>query len=129
MEKILTVDFDDTLSKKHVQEYIEDLVKNKGIKVYILTTRYDELHVHNYLHKGANHIDLYLVAKKVGIPKHNIFFTNMEYKYNFLKDTKVIAHLDDNYIELNKINKNTKTKGICVLKSSWQSKLNRILKI
>ena len=129
MEKILTVDFDDTLSKKHVQDYIEDLVNVKGIKVYILTTRYSELHLHNYLHKGANHIDLYLIAKKLGIPKHNIFFTNMEYKYKFLEKTKVLAHLDDNYIELNKINKNTKTKGICVITSSWQKKLNKILKI
>lgn len=127
MEKIITVDFDDTLDRKYVQKYIEDLVRNKNIKVFILTTRYDELHLHNYDFENASHIKLYLIAKKIGIPKHNIFFTNMEYKHKFLKDTNVLAHLDDSSIEINKINKNTKTIGVSVLSSNWKQKLDKIL--
>ena len=44
---IVTFDFDGTLSRKDVQEYAIELMK-KGIDVWVLTTRYDELHKHRY---------------------------------------------------------------------------------
>jgi len=45
--KIVTFDFDSTLSQKIVQDFAKSLML-KGVDVYVLTSRYDELHRHRY---------------------------------------------------------------------------------
>jgi len=47
---------------------------------------------------------------------------------DIFKDKDFVWHLDDNWVENNMILKNTKTKGINSLCSSWKQKCERILK-
>jgi hypothetical protein len=125
--KIVTFDFDSTLSRQDVQDYAYSLIK-KGFDVWVLTSRYDELHKHKYRHNPTND-DLYKVTDKVGIPRWKIRFTCMRDKAEYLFGTDVIWHLDDDFVELNKINKETKTIGISVIGSEYKSKCNRLLGI
>jgi hypothetical protein len=127
MKQIVTFDFDNTLSRKDVQDYARSLL-SKGIEVWILTSRYDDLHRHKYLHKGTND-DLYSVAYELGIPKEKIRFTCMHNKSEYLHGTNVIWHLDDDYIELNAINRETSVKGISVIGFSYKQKCNKLLNL
>ena len=123
--KIVTFDFDSTLSRKDVQEYAQSLIQ-QGIDVWVLTSRYDELHKHKYQHNPTNE-DLYNVVHSLGMPRTKIRFTCMRDKAEYLFGTNVIWHLDDDSVELNNINRETKTIGISVLASNYKSKCNRIL--
>ena len=44
---LVTFDFDGTLSRNDVQEYALELM-SKGVDVWVVTSRYDELHKHRY---------------------------------------------------------------------------------
>ena len=125
--KIVTFDFDSTLSRQDVQDYAYSLIK-KGFDVWVLTSRYDELHKHKYRHNPTND-DLYKVTDKLGIPRWKIRFTCMRDKAEYLFGTDVIWHLDDDFVELNNINRETKTIGISVIGSKYKSKCNRLLGI
>lgn len=59
MKHIVTFDFDSTLSRQDVQDYATSLIK-KGFDVWVLTSRYDELHKHRYRHNPTNE-DLYYI--------------------------------------------------------------------
>lgn len=126
MNKIVTFDFDSTLSRNDVQEYAKELI-NKGFDVWVLTSRYDELHKHRFKHNPTNS-DLYKVTDRLGIPRWKIRFTCMRAKAEYLKDTNVIWHLDDDSFELNMINKETKTTGISVF-GNYKIKCNKLLNI
>jgi len=123
--KIVSFDFDNTLSRLDVQDYAKELI-DRGFDVYIVTSRYDELHKHKY-NKNPSNDDLYLVSDKLGIPKHKIRFTCMEDKASYLSGTQVVWHLDDDHVELNLINKNTSVRGISVNSSSYKAKCNKLL--
>ena len=125
--KIVSFDFDNTLSRIDVQNYAKELI-DRGINVYIITSRYDELHKHKYNQNPSND-DLYLVSAKLGIPKHKIRFTCMDDKASYLGGTHVLWHLDDDHVELNLINKNTKVKGVSVNSSSYKAKCNKLLEL
>jgi len=89
----ITFDFDDSLSEPWLQELAQRLI-DEGHDVWILTTRYDELHKHMY-GREMNHEDLYSVAEFLGL-KGKILFTNFQWKAKYLKDSCVDAHIDDN---------------------------------
>ena len=127
MRKTITFDFDSTLSRQDVQDYAFSLIK-KGFDVWVLTSRYDELHKHLYRHNPTND-DLYKVTDKLGIERTKILFTCMNAKADYLFNTNVIWHLDDDWVELNQINKQTKTIGISVVGGNYKSKCNKILGI
>lgn len=100
----VSFDFDGTLSREDVQEYARDLI-DKGIEVLVVTSRYDEDNKHLYPANPTNE-DLYEVTDKLGIPRENIHFMNMELKADFLKEKKNVDwHLDDDEIEVDEINK------------------------
>ncbi len=128
MDRPVTFDFDDTLAKPVVQEYCKVLVK-RGIDVWILTSRYDMLNIHRYADvEHHNHKDLWKVCEYVGIPRHKVIFTNFTSKAEYLKETNVLWHLDDNYLVLSEIKHQCpKTFGIQVNSGSWKSKCERIL--
>jgi DNA-directed RNA polymerase subunit N (RpoN/RPB10) len=102
----ITVDFDNTLSRLDVQEYVKELI-NLGIDVNVLTMRYDELHKHKWTADPTND-DLYAVLDNVGIPRHKVRFCNMEgwdtkennAKAKYLRGTNVLLHIDDSVEEL-----------------------------
>jgi hypothetical protein len=124
--KKVTFDFDSTASRKDVQEYIKELL-SKDIDVWIVTSRYDDLHKHKYQF-NANNDDLWKVVDEVGIPRWKVRFTNMEDKVQYLYNTNVIWHLDDDFYELTCIrNAKIPTIGIQVNSGSWKQKCNRLL--
>lgn len=106
-------DFDGTLEFKNIQEYAKSLIK-RGIEVWIITTRYDSNHTHKYKarfpeaewaeiydkHDGDPNHHVWGVAEMLGIPKHHVRFTCMEYKHKYLTGTKFVFHLDDNPEEM-----------------------------
>lgn len=94
MRKKVSFDFDGTLEHKHVQEYAKSLIE-KGIEVWVVTTRWDENHKHKYP-LNATLDDLWIVVDKLNIPKHHVRFTCMEWKAEYLDGSSFIWHLDDN---------------------------------
>ncbi|WP_407522635.1 HAD family hydrolase [Lacibacter sp. MH-610] len=124
---IVSFDFDNTLSRKDVQDYAKELI-SRGIKVWVITSRFDELHKHRYPHNPTID-DLWEVVDQVGIPRWRVRFTCMESKSLYLMHTKVIWHLDDDIIELSAIKYDKcKTVGINVKSGGWKQKCERILK-
>lgn len=123
---IVTFDFDQTLSRKDVQEYCKHLLEQGLAEIYVVTSRYDELHKHRYPANPKND-DLYEVTDALGIPRERIRFTCMEKKWTYLKETNVLWHLDDWNVELDEINKHTNTTGISVLGSNWKQKCERLM--
>lgn len=98
--KKVSIDFDGTLSQLEVQEFAKELLDN-GIDVWVVTTRYDENHLHKYaMDYPATLEDLWEVVERLGIPRWKVRFTNMEWKYTYLCDTEFLWHLDDNNHEI-----------------------------
>ena len=123
---LVSFDFDSTLSRKDVQEYATELLQ-RGVDVWVVTSRFDELHKHRYPHNPTNN-DLWEVIDSIGIPRWKVRFTCMESKSLYLIYTKVIWHLDDDNVELQQMRYNKcKTVGISVNSSSWKQKCERYL--
>lgn len=119
----VSFDFDSTLDRIDVQEFAHNLIKN-GVEVWICTSRFSPENAHR---KDWND-DLFAVASKVGIPKDRVIFTNMANKSEVIKDMGFIWHLDDDWIELDFINADTKTKGISVFgQNNWMNKCIKLL--
>jgi hypothetical protein len=128
----VSFDFDNTLDHKTVQRYAAELIE-RGIEVWIVTSRFDcenyRKHYFTSYHGGelANK-DLFDVAKELGIPEERIYFTNMMNKHHFFKDKDFIWHIDDDWIEVREIQKNTKTRGISYFNApNWKSKCEKTL--
>lgn len=117
---IITLDFDSTLSTLEVQQFYHQ-IKDK-VNIFVLTRRYDCLHKHLWKNNPTND-EVWEVVNNLGIPKENVFFTNFELKYTFLKDTFVLLHLDDDWIEIDYINTHTSTKGICTMEHNWKKRI------
>ena len=130
----VSFDFDSTLSKQHVQDYAFSLI-NKGIEIWILTSRFRNPLDYTWNKNIYIHDDLFKVAEKLNIPKERIIFTNMKGKREYLEqpykfeieDFSPIFHLDDDYIELNEINKYTTVKAISVINSNYKKKCNKVI--
>lgn len=115
--KKVSIDFDGTLSKKEVQDYVLSL-KKRGYELFIVTARYNELLKHLYTTKPCNKI-VFETAKKLGIPIENIIFTNMHSKCNVLLNSNVLFHLDDDILTIEELNKSG-IKCIDVTKKNWK---------
>lgn len=122
---IVSFDFDNTLSRLDVQQYAKELIA-RGVEVYVLTSRYDELHKHRYKHNPTLE-DLYKVTDGVGIPRNRIRFQIMRDKSEYLYGTNVLWHLDDDWLEVNQINKETKVKGISFIGGKWKDQCEELL--
>lgn len=137
----VSFDFDGTLEFESVQEYAKSLIK-RGIEVWIVTTRYDANHDHKWKiqfpgeewaeiyakHDGDPNFHIWGVCEKLGIPKHHVRFTCMEWKYTYLDGTKFIWHLDDNPEEFSKAKANKcKVPMIQVDANGWQNKCERLI--
>lgn len=126
MKPIITIDFDSTLSRPDVQEYAKELMQ-RGFDVWVLTSRFDELHKHRYPHNPTND-DLWAVIDELNIPRWKVRFTCMESKSLYLLNTNVLWHLDDDSIELADIRyRKCKTLPISVKSGDWKSKCERII--
>lgn len=129
----VSIDFDGTLTKKSVQDYVKSLL-NKHIEVFITTSRYengtDPKFKQNGLWVEIDNKDLFIISDKLDIKRENIIFCNFVDKYEIIKDKNFIWHLDDDWIELNMLNKYTNIKGISVFgNNTWKNKCNKLLNI
>jgi len=128
--KQISFDFDCTLSRKDVQDYCRSLIK-KGYEAWVLTARFEDYKRYNYHQIKADcNDDLFCIADELGIPRDRIIFANMEDKWEVINsraDFNPIFHLDDDYIEVNGINRYTKTKGIDAISPMYKKKCNKIL--
>jgi hypothetical protein len=123
---VITVDFDGTLSRKDVQHFIKGIINDNIFKVVVVTSRFECNR--KEISKGYND-DIFKVVKDLDLNVSDIIFTNREFKFKAIKELGAIVHLDDYFLELNKINQNTKCVGICVFRSSnWISKTRKILR-
>ena len=119
----VSFDFDGTLDKPSVQEYCKSLI-DSGIEVWICTARVpSEMAVSIHWND-----DLYRVCENVGIIREHVKFCAYEDKYHFFKDSDFLWHLDDDWVELEMINKYTKTKGISVFgQRNWINKCDKLI--
>ena len=122
----VSFDFDSTLSRPIIQKYAQELI-NKGIEVWICTSRVDDEEALKRWKLSGHNDDLFLVAAELKIPKERIIFTNYNNKVDFLRDKNFIWHLDDDVIELSFF-KGEKTTGIsCYATTTWKEKCEKLL--
>jgi outer membrane protein OmpA-like peptidoglycan-associated protein len=98
---IVSFDFDDTLTRPKYQDIAQKLI-SRGAEVHIVTRRQE---------KTAS-AEVYKLASELGIKKSNIHFTNGKMKWEYLKNSNIQEHYDNNKDEIDLINKNTEVKGI-----------------
>lgn len=125
--KKVSFDFDDTLEFQTVQNYAKELIE-KGIEVHIVTTRWEDPSKYTF---KVTHDYLFEVAETLGIPKENIHFTNMNWKWSFfINNPDFIWHLDDNDEEINLFHKHdVKTKCISSLSGNYEYDCNELLNL
>jgi len=98
----ISFDFDHTISKDFYQALAAKYIAN-GDDVWIVTSRFTNDHPLNRF----NHNDkVFAVAQKLEIPRENIIFTNMEPKWEFLKEEQFDLHYDDDEVEIQGIEDN-----------------------
>lgn len=122
MRKV-SIDFDGTLDRADVQDYIAGLM-GLGIEIHILTSREPENE-----NEFIDNSDLWDVINQLAIPVKNVSFTSYDDKYKYLIRSKVLFHLDDQASELNSIGKETWVTPVNVNKAHWKSKCDKILGI
>lgn len=123
----VSFDFDGTLEFKHVQDYAKQLI-GEGVEVWVVTTRWDENHKHKYP-QNATLDDLWEVVDKLGIPRHQVRFTCMQWKHTYLNGTNFVWHLDDNETEFDLARKNQcNVPMVSVDMNGWQDKCEKLLR-
>lgn len=125
----LSFDFDSTLSRKAVQKFAKELIK-EGHEIHIVTSRFEDPTRYtdpSIVEKG--HRDLFRVCHYLNIPRERIHFMNMVDKFEFfLKNPDFVWHLDDDVIEINMINAFTTVKGVVCDLLNWKNILNELKK-
>ena len=104
-EKI-SFDFDDTLDTQKGQEMAKAKIA-QGYTVYIVTAR-----------QQTDAAEVLKVADELGIPKSQIYFTNGADKWKLISKLGISEHYDNNQEQVDKINQNTRAKGILF---SWST--------
>jgi hypothetical protein len=97
--KVVSFDFDDTLSTSKGQEKAKKMLA-EGYRVLIITAR-----------QSKDNKEVFDVADKLGIRRSDIFFTNGANKWHIIKRLGVAIHYDNNKEQIDLINKMTKTEG------------------
>ena len=98
-EKI-SFDFDGTLSTQKGQDMAKAKME-QGYTVYIVTAR-----------QQTDSEEVLKVAAELGIPKSQIYFTNGADKWKLVSKLGISEHYDNNQEQVDKINQNTRVKGI-----------------
>ncbi len=103
---LITIDYDNTLSTKRIQNLVKQIWNTNDI--FVLTSRLDCLKLKEY-NLNSND-DLYATCEEVGIPERNVIFTNQVKKLYWIQNSKVDIHIDDDDSEIRIINSLSNTK-------------------
>lgn len=122
----VSFDFDGTLSTEYVQEYAKELI-DAGHEVWVVTTRYDENHKHRY-ELNPTLDDLWEVVDNLGIPRHRVRFTCMDFKNIYLDGTSFLWHLDDNEEEFSQARIHGCSVPMISVHGNWKMKCDRLIK-
>ena len=135
----VSFDFDATLDHKEVQQFAKELI-SQGIDVHICTYRFSDYEMSEQYKEhvirtwpgayavigyGGDYIttyngDLFKIAKELGIPAHNIHFTNYENKDKFFTaNPEFLWHLDDNEEQIEAVSK-TKVDAVMYPGGMWK---------
>ena len=124
--KRVSFDFDSTLSLKSVRDYAESLI-NKDYDLWVVTSRFPDGSDPKYKLHGMwvpiDNSDLFEVTDMLGIKREQIIFTSHKLKSEVMNEMRLefLFHLDDYWVEINHINRETKTIGIsCFGNSGWK---------
>jgi hypothetical protein len=134
MKKRVAFDFDGTLGhREDVQSYCKSLIDSGDVDVFIVTRRYGEGKSNKDDHwwvrvRESNWLEVYEKADLLGVKRENIVFLNMLDKVCYFRDNDFLWHLDDDEIEVDFINEQTKTVGIYVKDLDWELTCNELLK-
>ena len=125
----ITVDFDKTLTRKDVQEFIKYL-KSLGVEVHVLTYRYDSAHYYLYgdlYPETVNNHDLWDICESLDLHR-NVIFTNCKPKSEYLNSVgNILLHIDDDKRVMNDLIQNSKTLPIQVRSSSYKKKVLKLI--
>ena len=113
--KKCSFDFDTTLDRTVVQELATELMA-RGVDVWVCTARFTDEEVETKGWGKDWNYDLWAVIDKLGIPREKVLFTGMQDKFKYL-DEDFIWHLDDDGLELEILEENSKVVGI----NSWDN--------
>jgi hypothetical protein len=103
----ISIDFDMTLGETYIQQLAKLLILG-GADVWVLTGRIDDqIKCENKIigYHGFNK-DLRGVCDKVGIPYEKIIYTDGIFKYKKFFEHKFDLHFDDDFKEVEMINRN-----------------------
>ncbi|MGL4584269.1 MAG: hypothetical protein ACRCVU_14970 [Flavobacterium sp.] len=120
----VSFDFDGTLTEPLIEQYAKELVM-KGISVFIVTGRYNELLC--VMHGINANDDLFDLADKIGIVHKHIIFTNRADKSYTIGGSGLVWHLDDDLNALNDINRYSDVKGIWIGNDDWKEKCEELI--
>jgi hypothetical protein len=133
--KRVSFDFDSTLSLPKVQDFATSLI-SRGYDVWVITSRLPDGSDPKYKMKGMwvpiDNSDLFEVTDRIGINREQIIFTSHKLKSEVINEMGLdfIFHLDDDWVELNYINRETSTVGLsCFSTSGWKQKCEKLLKV
>lgn len=131
--KSVSFDFDSTLSLQSVQDFATSLI-HRGYDLWVITSRLPDGSDPKWKIQGMwvpiDNSDLFEVTDRLGIKREQIIFTSHQLKSEVINELGVpfIFHLDDDWVELNHINRETKTVGVsCFGTSGWKQKCEKLL--
>lgn len=131
--KSVSFDFDSTLDRLRVQDFATSLI-NRGYDLWVITSRLPDGSDPKWKIRGMwvpiDNSDLFEVTDRLGIKREQIIFTSHQLKSEVINELGVplIFHLDDDWVELNHINRETKTVGVsCFGTSGWKQKCEKLL--
>ena len=134
MNKV-SFDFDSTLSIKQIEDFASSLIK-QGYDLWVITSRNtdgtDPKYKQNGMWVPIDNTDLFEVTDRIGIKRNQIIFTSHQLKSEVINERglEFIFHLDDDWIEINHINRETNTTGIsCFGTNGWKNKCKKLLTI
>ncbi len=127
---LISVDFDDTLTRKDVQEFVKEQVE-QGNEVIVVTSRLSRQEASKIQQVPEDYNrDVVELSQKCGISK--IYFTNYADKWEYLKDLKPTVHLDDDAMQILITNNNgdlNDTTAFNIKDADWKQQVGNILKL
>ena len=125
----VSFDFDDTLTRTDVQQFVKVLQLSKLVDIWIITSRYDDEHATQIYKRDNVNSELWEVVRKIGVSNRKVIFTNMKNKFYYIESNNFLFHLDNDQAELDLINRYTFCHGISCYKSgNWLQKCMKLIK-